>query len=159
MMYLTERTEIGAAMNFGEYPVLTINLENRPYEGSNYARGCRVRVAWDSSERRYAGMTTHGELYIENGRLAISGEGACLSASFGYSDVMRMAAEANVPVVHRGQFVVVIMEIPSRQTCMVHMMRISERINIHCQTVCSLEEINAEEAAEIRRHLRSIINR
>lgn len=159
MMYLTDRQEIAAAMNFGEYPVLTINLENRPYEGSDYARGCRVRVAWDSKERRYAGMTTHGELFIENGRLQISGEGACLSASFGYSDVMRMAAEANVPVVHKGQVVVVVMEIPSTKTCMVRMMRISSRIDIHCQTVCHLEEINPEEAAEIRRHLQSIINR
>lgn len=159
MMYLTNRNEIAAAMNFGEYPVLTINLENRPYEGSDYARGCRVRVAWDSSERRYAGMTTHGNLYIENGRFEISSEGACLSASFGYRDVMEMAAEANVPVVHRGQVVVVIMEIPSRQTCMVHMMRVSERINIHCSTVCHLEEINEEGAAEIRQNLRRILNR
>lgn len=159
MMFLTDRQEIAAAMNFGEYPVLTINLENRPYGGNEYARGCRVRVAWDSKERRYAGMTTHGVLYIENGRLAISGEGACLSASFGYSDVMEMAAEANTPVVHKGQVVVVVMEIPSTKTCMVRMMRISSRIDIHCQTVCSLEDLNAEEAEEIRRNFRSVLNR
>lgn len=159
MMCLTERTEIACAMNYGEYPVLTINLENRPYEGSDYARGCRVRVAWDHSDRRYAGLTTHGALYIENGRLEISGEGAMLSASFGYSDVMRLAAEANVPVVHRGQVVVVVMEMPSRQTCVVRVMRISPRINIHCQTVCHLEDLNEEEAAEIRQNLRRILNR
>ena len=159
MMYLTNRQEIATAMNFGQYPVLTINLENRPYEDSDYARGCRVRVAWDHSERRYAGMTTHGVLYIENGRLEISGEGAMLSASFGYRDVMEMAAEANVPVVHKGQVVVVVMELPSKETCMVRVMKVSPRINIHCQTVCHLEDLNAEEAAEIRQNFQRVLNR
>ena len=160
MMYLTERREIGAAMNFGKFPVLTINLENRPFEDSRYAKGCRVRVAWDHRESRYEGMTTHGELFLdENGQLKISGEGAMLSASFGYSDVMRQAAEANVPVVHKGQTVVVVMEIPSTKTCVVRVMKVSPRIDIHCQVVCHLEDVTAEEEAEIRRMLKRIVNR
>ena len=38
MKYLTDRTEIGKAINFGKYPVLFINRENRPYPdvGSDY---------------------------------------------------------------------------------------------------------------------------
>ena len=152
MMYLTDRHEIAAAMNFGKYPVLTINLDNRPFEDSRYAKGCRVRVAWDHKDSRYAGMTTHGNLFLdEDGKLKIGGDGAMLKASFGYSDVMKMAAEANVPVVHKGQGVVVVMDIPSTKTCLVRMMKVSDRINIHCQTVATLEDIDDESAAEIRK--------
>lgn len=45
MKYLTDRHEIATAINFGKYPVLYINYENRPYESSSYAVGCRVHVA------------------------------------------------------------------------------------------------------------------
>lgn len=160
MMYLTDRHEIAVAMNFGKYPVLTINLENNPFEGRRFAKGCRVRVAWDHKDRRYEGMTTHGELILdEDGKLKISGEGATLTASFGYSDVMKMAAEANVPVVHKGQGVVVVMDIPSTKTCMVRMMKVSPRIDIHSQVVCHLDDIADDEAAEIRKEFKRFLNR
>ena len=160
-MYLTDRQEIAAAMNFGHYPVLTINVENRPFEGSNYAKGCRVRVAWDSKESRYAGMTTHGGLFLdEDNKLKISGEGAMMSASFGYHDVMKMAAEANVPVIHKGQGVVVVMELPSAEICTVRMMKVSPWIDIHSQVVAHLEDIeDEEEITEIKRFLKRIVNR
>ena len=145
MKYLTDRTEIAEAINFGKYPVLTLNRENRPNADicpdSDYATGCRVRVAWDRKEPRYAGMTTHGEIYIDKGKIKISGEGACLSSSFGYTDVMEMAAEANTPIVHAGQTVVVVEDFPSRKSCTVRMMKVSDRIDIHCMTVASLHDI------------------
>lgn len=149
MKYLTDRHEIAMAMNFGTYPVLHLNRENRPYAdmgSGDYAKGCRVRVAWDSNDPKYKGMTTHGDLYIENGRLAISAEGGCLSADFGYTDVMQSVQEANAVVVHRGQAVVVVEDWPSKRQCTVRMMKVSDRIDIHCMTVTHLEDI--EEGAE-----------
>ena len=148
MKYLTDRTEIAKAINFGKYPVLTLNRENQPYkdlyedtEYSDYAVGCRVRVAWDSKDPRYKGMTTHGKIYIEKGKIRISGEGACLSSIFGYTDVMEMAAEANTPIVHAGQTVVVVEEFPSKKCCTVRLMKVSDRIDIHCTTVATLNDI------------------
>ena len=60
MKYLTDRTEIGKAINFGKYPVLFINRENRPYPdvGSDYSIGCKVRVAYDNGME---GMTTRAQ--------------------------------------------------------------------------------------------------
>lgn len=148
MKYLTDRQEIAEAINFGKYPVLTLNRENQPYKkdypGSDYAIGCRVRVAWDHKNPRYTGMTTHGALYIEDGKLKISGEGACLSASFGYYDVMRMAAEANVPIVHAGQKVVVVEEWPSVKKCTVRIMQVSDRVDTQCMVAASLKDIEEE---------------
>ncbi|MBT9685157.1 hypothetical protein [Pseudoflavonifractor sp. MCC625] len=103
-------------------------------------------------------MTTHGELFLDDGgKLGITGEGACLKAGFGYSDVMKMAEEANTPVVHKGQIVVVVMEIPSANTCMVRMMKVNDRIDIHCQVVTYLEDIDTECAKEIRREFNRML--
>ena len=148
MKYLKDRQEIAKAINFGKYPVLTLNRENRPFKNerpeSDYAIGCRVRVAWDHKDPRYAGMTTHGVLYIERDKLKISGEGAFLSASFGYYDVMRMAAEANTPIVHKGQKVVVIEEWPSLKQCTVRIMQVADYVDTQCMVVTSLNDIDEE---------------
>lgn len=158
MMYLTDRHEIAAALNFGKYPVLTLNVENRPFEGRRYAKGCRVRVAWDSPDRRYEGMTTHGELVMdEDGTLKITGEGSCLHAGFGYSDVMKLAAEANTPVVHKGQTVVVVLEIRSTKTCMVRVMQIGDHVDKHCQVVTHLHDVEDDRSAEIRKELKRLL--
>ena len=147
MKFITERHEVALTLNFGKYPVLHINRENRPYESSTYARGDRCRVAWDSADKRYEGMTTHGQLYFDDGKYCISGEGAMLSAEFGYFDVMEMVREANAPVVHRGQTVVVVEDWPSKKTCRVRMMRVPDHISIHCMTVAVLEDLDEEDVA------------
>lgn len=145
MRFLTDRHEIAKAINFGKYPVLTLNRENRPFADiapdSDFAKGCRVRVAWDHKDSRYEGMTTNGNIYIEDGRIAISNDSTMIKASFGYSDIMEMANEANTPIVHRGQEVVVIEEWPSKKECRVRMMKVSDRIDIHCSTVARLEDL------------------
>lgn len=142
MKFLTDRQEIAMAINFGKYPVLSIDRDNRPYESSDYAKGCRTRVAWDHSNPRYAGMTTHGNLYYENGKYAISSEGGMLTASFGYSDVMRMVTEANAVVVHKGQTVVVVENWSTQKMCRVRVMKVSDRIDTQCMTVATLEDID-----------------
>ncbi len=145
MKYLKDRQEVAEAINFGKYPVLSLDRENRPYKSirpdSDYAVGCRVRVAWDHKDPRYAGMTTHGALYIEDGKLKISSEGACLSASFGYTDVMKMVSEANTPIVHAGQLVVVVEEWPSVKSCTVRIMRVSDHIDTQCMVAATLQDI------------------
>ena len=141
MKYLTDRKEIAAALNFGKYPVLTINRECNPYAEDapelDYAVGCRVRVAWDNED----GMTTHGNLFYENGKLAISKDATVMRASFGYDDIMKMASEANTPIVHKGQEVVVIEEWASNKVCSVSIMKVSDRIDIHSQVVARLHDI------------------
>jgi len=142
MIYLTDRHEIAKAINFGKHPVLYLNRENhKGFTNTDYAVGCRVRVAWDHKDPRYAGMTTHGNLYIENGRLAISSEGGCLHADFGYRDVIEMQEEARAVVVHKSQTVVVVEDWPSKKVCTVRMMKVSDWIDPHCMTVARLEDL------------------
>ena len=151
MKFLTDRQEIARAMNFGKYPVLYLNYENRPYADStydgDYAVGCRVKCAWNHPNPRYAGMTTHGKLYTENGRIKISGEGGCLHADFGYHDVIEMQEEARVPIVNAGQTVIVVEDWPSRKNCRVRVMKIGDYVDTNCMVACSLHDV--EEAFEI----------
>ena len=144
MKYLTDRTEIGQAVNFGKYPVLFINRENRPYPdfGGDYSIGCKVRVAYDNGME---GMATRGNLFFsdENGRdeLAISSKGSMLKAGFGRSDVLDMVEWAQAPVVRKGQTVVVVEDWPSEGKCSVRLMKVPDRIDVHCQTVAVLQDI------------------
>ena len=143
-MYITDRKEIGKAINFGKYPVLFINRENRPYPEyvGDYSIGCKVRVAYDHGP---SGITTRGNLFFsnENGRdeLAISSKGSMLKASFGRSDVLDMVEWAQAPVVHKGQTVVVVEDWPSENKCSVRLMKLPDRVDVHCQTVAVLQDI------------------
>lgn len=141
MKYLTERTEIAKAMNFGKYPVLYIDMDAKKYEGSDYCQGCRVRVHWDSPDTRYKDMYSTGNLYYCDGRFAISGDATCLSADFGRGDVIGMYQQANTPMIHKGDTVVMVMDFPKSRMCKVAMMKMPNRINKFCQTLAVLEEI------------------
>lgn len=149
MKYLTDRTEIAKAMNFGEHPVLYIDLENRPAKSyaptSDFCVGCDVRVAWDAINPRYAGMYSQGHIYMENGVFAISNNSDVLKAAFGRQDVLDNYHWANTPLVHKGQTVVVVIDQPSLHKCRVALMKVSDRIDIHCSTVARLIELNDEE--------------
>lgn len=143
-MYVTDRKEIGKAINFGKYPVLFINRENRPYPeyGGDYSIGCKVRVAYDNGME---GVTTRGNIFFsnENGRdsLAISSRGSMLKAGFGRSDVLNAVEWAQSPVVQKGQTVVVVEDWPSEGRCTVRLMRVPDQIDVNCITVAVLQDL------------------
>lgn len=145
MKYLTDRHEIAMAMNFGKYPVLYIDVET-PKDGySDFYKGQDVRVAWDDPRERYKDMTCEGNLYYSEGKFAISNNAGGLTAGFGREDVIEMHHWANTPLVHKGQTVIVIKDRPKQRVCHVEVMKISDRINIHCSTVAHLVEVEEDE--------------
>ena len=158
MRFLTDRHEIAAAINFDKYPVIKINRENRPFEGSAYSTGDNVRVAWDRAD--YPGLTTRGRIYYDpdDEKYHISGDCTCLHNDFGRSDVIEMYEWANSALVHKGQVVIVIADYPSRGACYVMPMRVSDHIDIHCSRVATLEPVENDYQidgyAEIKRRLR-----
>lgn len=138
-MYLTDRQEIAKAMNFWKYPVLRINMEkpDRGYDG--YFVGDKVEVITPSE--KYPGSRERGNLYFCDGKFAISSEGACLHADFGYSDVIENLEWAQAPKLKAGQTVVIIEDWPNAKRCRVHMMQLPERIDKFTTPCCTLEEI------------------
>lgn len=145
--YITKRTEIAKAINFGKYPVLRLDVTNKLGYDENdehgFCEGDKVRVAFQT--KNYGELYTHGNIYREDGKIAISGNATCISSSFGYHDVIEMAEWANTPLIHAGQEVVVVLYNPEIKACIVQLMKVSDRIDPHCMTVAVLEEIDEEE--------------
>lgn len=146
MKYLTERREIAMAINFGKYPVLRLNLSNRPARNyapdSDFCVGDPVRVAWDKPG--HEGMTTRGKVYFSDGRYAIDQGCAVLKNTFTRNDIIEDYEWSHAPLVHAGQVVVLIIDNPDRKKCEVALMKVSEQINIHCSTVARLLELDEE---------------
>lgn len=142
MKYLTEREQIATAMNFGKYPVLYIDLDDRKFDGSDYAKGFPVKVAWDRPA--YPGMTTRGELYIENGRYGIGNDAACLHKDFGRSDIIEDARWAMVQTIHTGQAVILIEDHTKTKECGVRVMKVADKLDVHCSTCTYLVDVEED---------------
>lgn len=144
MKFLTDRQEIAAAMNFNKYPVLYIDLDNKPYEksfpDSDFAKGCKCRIAWDRPELRFKDMTCRCELNYSEGKFSLHQGADVLKNDFGRSDVIEMAEWAMTPLLHSGDTVVVVEDYTKQKKCIVRMMQVG-RIDIHCSTVARLNDI------------------
>ena len=145
--YITDRKEIGLALNFGDYPVLMVDHDNPCYEGTTYCEGTRVRVRYMPASHSLAmreankAMLTRGSLFFEDGRLGISARGAMLKAGFGYSDVIESVEWAQAVTVEEGQTVVVVEQWSKRRMCTVRKMKVPAKIDPFCQVACWLQEI------------------
>lgn len=133
MRLLSERTEIAKVLNFGKYPVLTLDMTDNG--DKSYREGCDVKVACKT--KTHGTLYAHGKLYIEDGHIRVSNGGACVKASFGYSDVMDMARWANVPTIEEGQDVVVIYDFKDTKSCIVEILKVG-KTDLHCMVACEL---------------------
>lgn len=148
MKFLTDRQEIARHMNFNKYPVLYIDMDNRRYKDDptcDYTVGCQVRVAWDDPDPRYKDMYCTGDLYYYEGKFKISNHATCLHADFGRHDVLEMCKNANTPMIHKGDTVVIVQDYSARGTCLVRLMKMPNRMDKFCQVVATLEDIEEGE--------------
>lgn len=141
MKLLTDRQEIALALNFGKYPVLYIDRDNRKYDSSDFAIGSKCKVSWDHKDPRYKDMSCRCEIAFSEGKYEFLQGGSCLHSEFGRQDVLEMVEWANVPTIHCGQEVIVVEDHSKGRMCYVKLMKVSERKNIHCMTVTTLEEV------------------
>lgn len=139
MKYLTDRHEIAMAMNFHKYPVIRIDMETpkKGYKGLYY--GDEVEVA--TPKPGYPDSRERGNLIFCDGKYQITSHGCCLSADFGYVDVMEDLMWAQAPQLHKGETVVVIEDYPIHRMCKVHMMRVPDHVSSFTTPCCTLEEV------------------
>lgn len=144
MKFLTKRTEIAEAMNFGKYPVLYIDRDDKPYDTperpSDFCKGSKCRVDWEHENPRYKGMTAKCELIFCDGKYSLMQGGCCLHDSFGRCDVLEMVEWANTPLIRCGQTVVVVEDFTEQKIMRVRVMKVSEKKDIHCSTVTTLHD-------------------
>ena len=151
MNIITERHEIGITMNLGKYPVIGLDMDNKPYkEHDNFIIGSKVRVAWDRKDPKWEGMTSRCELMVDEGKYHLNSHGCCLSAKFTVNDFIEDVENANTPLVHKEQIVAVAHYSKSNGVKFLRMMKVSPRIDTQCMTVATLEDLNDEEMKEVR---------
>jgi len=140
MKYLTDRTEIAMAMNFGKYPVIRIDRET-PKDGYNdFYEGDQIKVL--TPKPGYPDSYATGKIYYSEGKYGVMTDASCLHASFGYADVLEMIENAQAPVVKAGQEVVLIEDYPERRTCCVRIMKVSDRVDSHVYPCATLEDVD-----------------
>lgn len=135
---IMDRQEIAKAINFGHYPVLSIDMDDMPY-GKGFVRGEEVNVAWDKAG--YEGMVSECQLVISDGKYKLLGSGVMLKANYNVFDFIDQVKKANNPVVRKGQVVAVAHYSRKSEVFFVRMMRVSDRISIHSQMVAELVDV------------------
>ncbi len=138
--YLTDRHEIARAMNFGEYPVVRINLETPQPGWDDAFVGDRVMV-YNGPERKDAIRCTIHKFSDEPNRYTLMPDTICLQQEFGYNDVSEMCSWAQAPMIYPGKELVVIEDYPNARRCKVHMMRVSKCAGKFVYPTCYLEEV------------------
>lgn len=137
MRFLTDRKDIGMALNFGKNPVIMFDLD-RPkdgYEGTFEGTLVRVDCGNFRDGERYLTVSTP-TIFLDMDDWRLNGRSACMgadisvmahpcvvSSSFGASDVIEQAKGAMAPIIKAGEDVVVIYTWNYGRDCLVRVMR------------------------------------
>lgn len=127
------------AMNFGKYPVLTIDLADADDYG---LKGCKVRID--------AGTFSNGEPYLIKATLRVyrdtcnlttSAAPVGLTADFTYHDYKKIADYATAPIIKPNQEVVVaIYDSKKEQAFAAVKVKTSNFVHRHCSTPIGFED-------------------
>lgn len=141
MKIISGKTEIAAAINFGRYPVIRIDLSKTDLYG---VVGAPVRI--DN------GTFATGEPYFVRGYLrtfkdenvlTFNAGGVALKANLSYSDYERMLEYTNAPIIKPDQDIMVCMVDSKRRfVCAPVVLRTGKRVDPYCVTPLDLEPCN-----------------
>ena len=151
MKFLTDRKEIAQEININRTPVITFDIRFCMDGYENCYRGSKVQVATPSN--RYPDMTARctAEMFgDERGnechdtpwmykKIRLTEGGVCIKADFGMFDVLEMVDWSNTRTVKAGEKVIVMFR--SQSWVSLRVMKVSDRVNAHCSTVATLEDI------------------
>lgn len=150
MKFLTDRQEIARIINIEDTPVISFDIDNDMpgYDGC-YA-GSKIKV-WDGKkDREYAYRCTPHIWSDKPGydplmpwmceRIDLNSYGACLSSSFGYSDILEMETWSNARTVKPGDKVVVFFKSDKNKVGFLRLMEVS-KVTHHCITTATLVDI------------------
>ena len=133
---ITNRQEIAKVLNFGKYPVLSIDLDKmeRDYEQGSK---CRLLTKFRNGEE----FLLKCQLYMEGDKVALSSTGSMLTSDFTVYDFIELSEYAQTPIIKGGDIVAVCQYSRKTGLKVIELMKVSDRIDIHCIEVVRLEEI------------------
>jgi hypothetical protein len=140
MKYAYTREDIARALNFGTYPVLTIDLADCDEYGL-VGSPCRIDFgSFSDGEKWYE--TAELRVYRDERKLSFHAWGSCLSESYTYSDFEEQAKFAVAPIVEpNSEFVVAVHDSKARELYAVLIVE-TKRVNKHCSTPLGVEDVD-----------------
>ena len=139
MKLLHDRKELALAMNFGKYPVLTIDMADADDYG---LKGCKVRIdagTFNDGEPYFIRATIRA--YCDDRRLTTSSPCTCLSASFTWHDYEEMVEFATAPVIKPDQDVVVaVYDSRQHKPYAAFIAHTGKHVSRHCSTPLTFED-------------------
>lgn len=138
--------------NSGEVKVLKADMD-APQEYDTYKRFGKVKVAWN-----YRGHESHKVCTLEwdEGEWTLGSGGTCISADFGYSDLMEMIEEAQLQVLRPDDIVAIAYY--TAHAAFVRLYKVG-KVDIHCMTVAHLIELTDEEMAQVKTNMNKWLRR
>lgn len=138
---INDRQAVAKTLNFGKYPILTIDLANR---GEYGLKGCKVNIdngTFRTGERYVIRATVRA--YSDEKTLELVAENTCIKRSYGYSDVRDMLEWAAAPTITKDQDVVVaITNSELRCAYDLYIIHTGDRIDPNCMTPMRLEKLD-----------------
>lgn len=133
--------------NSGEITVLKADLSIKQ-EYNDFKQYGTVRVIWNyRGHESYKSTTLEWNACHEEARWQLGSAGCCLSSSFGLHDALEMIEETQAPIVRGGD--VVAIACYSTEKAFLKLYRLSDRIDINCQTVATFIPLTDEEMKEV----------
>lgn len=97
MKKLTKLKDIASALNFGNYPVLSIDIANWDEYGL-VGSDCRIDMGkFSSGEKWYQEATLR--VFCDEKKLTFTSPGCCLSSTYSYWDFVKDVKIASAPIV------------------------------------------------------------
>lgn len=138
MKILSNKTEIAAAINFGQYPVIRIDMSQTDSYG---VIGAPVRIdngTFSTGEPYF--VRCHLRIFKDENNLVFNAGGVALKAAISYKDYERMLKYANAPIIKPDQDIMVCMvDSKRRLVCAPVILRTGKRVDPYCVTPLDLE--------------------
>ena len=142
MKVLTNKTEIAAAINFSQYPVIRIDLSQTDLYG---VVGAPVRIdngTFSTGEPYF--VRCYLRTFKDENALVFNAGGVALKANLSYGDYERMLEYTNAPIVKPDQDILVCM-VDSKHHLIFNpvVLRTGKRVDPYCMTPLDLEPCKA----------------
>ena len=158
--YIGGRQGYAYTFNSGKIKTIKIDLDkNQEYDNYKSWRD-NIKVNKKTSRSEIDVVCSIGQTINLDGSSdwEITSCGCCLSASFGYSDLMGLADSANLPIVKEGDIVGLCLFSDKIKTAVVELFKVG-RVDIFCQTVAKLIPLNADEMCNVKSDANAWCNR
>jgi hypothetical protein len=143
MKLLLTREEIIKALNFGKYPVFTLNFDNAN-KFSNYAWGSQCRLYTDDTNTNNIVC----QLYNKDKDYYLRMVSNSYSMKFSLDEFLRLSYRSNLPFIRKGDIVAVAIHSSKLKFKSVRLMKVDSNINLTDKFVCKLIDVNEEDLKE-----------